>query len=233
MTKKWPAYSPLKITFDADRLRTEVLATEEHWKSLAPAKRYAQSPQYFEVAPPECYADCEYIEKVGKEWVHHPGKSTWKGISLRHMPGIEKSRLGSNRYRFTGDGDDWVWDERFTIPYTRELVSSLPYVALDIVRVMSVSPGGFGPVHIDEINDNPCEKFDLLSTTFTIDYGGSHMQAQHEGNRFETDAPAFLFKDFVPHGVPPVTSRRLILRINGKADPDCYRELIDTDRAIW
>ncbi len=37
------------------------------------------------------------------------------------------------------------------------------------------------------------------------------------GARAVSDA-AFLFKDSVPHGVAPVTSRRLLLRVSGICD---------------
>jgi len=228
--KKWPVYAPLKVKFDADRFRHEILGTESHWKSLAPDRYFAGEPKFFRVAPQNYYDDCEYVDSAdGHKF--RSGRNTWRGISLRHDPGNAATKLGSNRYRLTSG--HWQWDSTYDIPYVREIVQSLPYETLEVVRVMSIDPPGFGPAHVDWPDDKIWEERDLVSTTFTIDYGGVHMQAKYEGKIFQTDAPVFLFKDSVPHGVSPVTHRRIILRVHGKADPSRYLPLIDTENSIW
>ncbi|MGJ4931906.1 hypothetical protein ACQR1I_32770 [Bradyrhizobium sp. HKCCYLS2038] len=230
--KKFPAYCPLDLDFDCDRMTAEILSTRPGWKPLAPAKRFARKAAFFEVAPEEFYARCEYVETNDDGgFVYQPGEPTWAGCSLTVTPRHEGSSAGSFslRARF----DDWHWDSRFDVPYVRSVVERLPYSQIEIVRVMSIAPGGFGPVHVDSRSDALWEEQGYAATTFILSSGGADMIFQRGTQRFAADARVFFFKDCYPHGVPPVTTHRVLLRVTGKVDYDNYVRMLNLGAAIW
>ena len=97
---------------------------------------------------------------------------------------------------------------------------------------MGISTGGFGPVHVDCPNDDLWEQHGYASSSIIIDSGGSDMIYMVDGQKHVGTDDVFFFNDCVPHGVPPVTRQRLMLRINGKVDYPQYRELMQLERAV-
>lgn len=149
------------------------------------------------------------------------------------MPDSPETYWGSSRYRRKYDGR-WVWNSQFDIPYTRSLVEALPLKRVDVVRVMSLPPGGLGPVHVDCKDDSPWEHDGIVSISLLLQDGGVPMRFQSDdGAVYDVNDDAFFFKDCAPHGVPQVKTRRLLLRINGLADGARLRSRMDFDRAIW
>jgi hypothetical protein len=230
--KKFPAYCPLNFDFDPERMSRELLDTRSGWRHLPPIKRFATAPRYFEVAASEFYSKSEYVEVDEKgEFVYHPGDPTWSGCSLTSTPQNKNSGAGS--FGLRAKFDDWAWQPQFDIPYTRSVIERLPYTQIEIVRIMSIDIDGFGPVHVDTRNDDLWEEMGYAATTFMLLSGGVDMQVQKGDLRFAANAPVFFFKDCFPHGVPPVKSTRLLLRVTGKVDYRAYRELMLLDDAVW
>ncbi len=230
--KKFPVYCPLDFEFDRARMHTELLATRQGWRHLPPLKRFTTAPLSFEVAAPEFYARSEYVETDHNgDFVYHPGHSTWSGCSLTSTPQSKNAAAGS--FSLRAKFDDWVWNPAFDVTYTRSVVERLPYTQVEIVRIMSIDPGGFGPVHVDARTDELWEEKGYAATTFLLESGGVDMLVQRGERRFAADAPVFFFKDCFPHGVPPVKSTRLLLRVTGRVDYPAYRRLMQLEHAIW
>jgi hypothetical protein len=230
--KKFPVYCPLDFDFDRDRMGRELLGTRHGWRHLPPIKRFATAPRYFEVAGPEFYAKAEYVDvDENGDFVRHEGHPTWSGCSLTSTPQNQNSVSGS--FGLRAKFDDWAWQPQFDVPYTRSVIERLPYTQIEIVRIMSIDTDGFGPVHVDIRNDDLWEEKGYAATTFMLDSGGVDMLVQRGDRRFAANAPVFFFKDCFPHGVPPVKSTRLLLRVTGKVDYPAYRELMQFETAVW
>jgi hypothetical protein len=230
--KKFPVYCPLDFEFDRHRMSGELLGTRDGWRHLPTIKRFATAPAYFEVAAPEFYAKSEYVEVDDKgDFIHHPGNPTWSGCSLTSTPQSKYSAAGS--FGLRAKFDDWAWQPQFDIPYTRSVIERLPYLQIEIVRIMSIDTDGFGPVHVDCRNDGLWEEKGYAATTFMLESGGVDMLVQRGDLRFAASAPVFFFKDCFPHGVPPVKSMRLLLRVTGKVDYPAYSRLMQLENAVW
>jgi hypothetical protein len=230
--KKFPVYCPLDFDFDRQRMSRELLNTRDSWRHLPTIKRFATAPYYFEVAAAEFYAKAEYVELDGTGGsIYHSGNPTWSGCSLTSTPRSKNSVAGS--FGLRAKFDDWTWQPQFAVPYTRSVVERLPYTQIEIVRIMTIDAGGFGPVHVDIRNDELWEEKGYAATTFMLESGGTDMLIQRGDRRFAANAPAFFFKDCYPHGVPPVKSLRLLLRVTGKVDYPAYRKLMQLEGAVW
>jgi len=230
--KKFPVYCPLAFDFDRGRMSSELFGTRNGWRRLPTIKRFAKAPFYFEVAGPEFYAKSEYVEVDEKgHYTYHEGHPTWSGCSLTSTPQDKNSAAGS--FGLRAKFDDWAWQPQFDIPYTRSIIENLPYTQIEIVRIMSIDTEGFGPVHVDTRNDDLWEEMGYAATTFMLESGGVDMLVQKGDRRFAANAPVFFFKDCYPHGVPPVKSTRLLLRVTGKVDYPAYRKLMQLDHAVW
>jgi hypothetical protein len=236
--KRYPIYCPLAIAFDAQRLYDELIALAPRFGTLATAwANLRDRSKWFDVGDDELNANVEHVvpdpgDPEKRRFV--PGKVPgWWGISLTHVAGRPETRWGSSRYRRMFDGL-WTWDEDLAIPYTRQLVESLPFDRLDVVRVMSLAPGGFGPTHIDCDDDSPWERDGLASISFVPRDGGVPTRFMATDRRLhDVRDPVFFFKDCAPHGIPQTLSRRLMLRISGAADPQRVLPLMQIVRAIW
>jgi hypothetical protein len=49
----------------------------------------------------------------------------------------------------------------------------------------------------------------------------------------DVNDPVFFFKDSAPHGIPQTVSPRMMLRVNGAADPERVLALMQPAKAIW
>jgi len=237
--KRLPVYCPLALSFDAERLYRELFALLPFFESLATkGATLEKRSKWFSIGDDYLYGNVEhYIQDPSRPidppvFVHSAVPSWW-GISLTHVPGLPETHSGSNRYRRKHDGQ-WVWKADLDVPYTRELVGSLPFTRFDTARVMSLPPGGFGPVHADCRDDTPWEIDGIASITFLLRDGGVQMRFQApDGRLHDVSDPVFFFKDCAPHGVPRTASRRLLLRVNGAADSRPLSRLLRLEDAVW
>ena len=232
--KKFPIFCPLSFTADLNKLSSELNLLKDKWLKILPNSMWIRKPiipYSYQIADKEHYDNCENTDRVDGKPVNWDGKyKTWLGMSLTHIPINPATKYGSVRFRTM---KDWIWDDSLDIPYTKEVISRLPYKELNVVRLMVIEPGGFGPLHKDDFDDDLWEKNDIVSTTITISHGGSPLKFVHNDKMIDVKDDVFFFKDSVYHGVPPVKSQRMILRINGKVDYQKYNELMQFDKSIW
>jgi hypothetical protein len=236
LKKRFPVYCPLEVAFDAERLSTELLALLPSFGNM-PTKRTNLDPsRWFRLGEDSLYANVEHYTLAGPDAAPVfvagavPG---WRGIGLRHVPQVPETAGASNYYRRKHDGA-WAWRSDLEIPYTRELLASLPFTRLDTVRVLSLPAGGFGPAHADCRDDTPWEVDGIASISFLLRDGGVPMRFRAtDGVLRDVNDPVFFFKDCAPHGVPQTVSRRLLLRINGAAESQPLLKLMRLEEAVW
>ena len=237
-SKRLPTYCPLRIPYDAERLHDELIGLLPKFESLAPAAAaLKRRSEWFEIGDDYLYENVEHNAPDPSQSedarVFVPGKvPSWWGISLTHVPGRPETQSGSSRYRGRYDGK-WAWKPGLKLPYARQLVENLSFDKLNVVRVMSLPAGGFGPAHVDCKDDSPWETDGVASITFLLRDGGVPMRFMAaDKSVHDVNDSVFFFKDCAPHGIPRTTSRRLLLRING-AGSKRLMELMRSEDAIW
>jgi hypothetical protein len=211
-----PLYAPLAFDYDRTGLERELLALVPQFRpilinetSTLPENRR----RWFMVADDAHY---DHVDR------HRSGEAVFgryrslEGLGLRRGP-TGTTVDDSVTRRKPDDCSGWDWDGRYDAPLARAAIERLPFTRLRGVRLLSLPPGGFLPVHVDAQDDSYWAAGHATLSLLVAD-GGQPMQMLIDGAIQAVSDPAFLFKDSVPHGVAPVSGRRLLLRISGICD---------------
>ncbi|MEK9969866.1 MAG: hypothetical protein VW600_12070 [Ferrovibrio sp.] len=212
-----PVYAPLAFDYDRAGIARELLALVPLFRPIL-ISEISTLPEnrrrWFMVA------DDDHHDHVDR---HRNGEAVFgryrslEGLGLRRGP-TGTTMDDSVTRRKPDDCAGWEWDARYNAPLTRATIERLPFTRLRGVRLLSLPPGGFLPVHVDAHDDSYWALGHATLSLLVAD-GGQPMQMLVEGGIRAVSDPAFLFKDSVPHGVAPVSGRRLLLRISGACDP--------------
>lgn len=233
---RWPVWAPLAFKYDKTKALLETESLSSFFIALPPhISTVVDHKRFWPIVPDELY------DKIGfwKDKQHYPGiNPTWEGLNLTttNQADSKDTTSGANRIQGASRGQ-WYWNLEVAkkCKYICFLVEQLPFEYFDVVRIMTIPVGGFGPIHIDkpEGEKEHSEK-DFAGLTLELSNGGVGMQIKdREGNRHDVTDDAYLFLDTVPHGVPLVSHKRTIIRIYGKIEPNKLHKLIDYERAIW
>jgi hypothetical protein len=234
-----PVYCPLNVEFDRDGLRDELLATEESWLDTPIHIYECKNPdRYFLVAPREYYDDLtNYYMTDQDKLVIVPRKyPSWRCYNLTHIPNNAKGNkrrsvsTGSGLIHWRFEPHEWEWRD-INLPILKDITQQLGYTQVTIARIMSIAEGGFAPAHVDAQKDE--WQTGMVSTTIMVDDGGAQMKFKVGDDIHETESSVFFYKDSYPHGVPVLSSRRLMVRIVGIVDMDRYKSLLDLSRAVY
>jgi hypothetical protein len=212
-----PIYAPLAFDYNRAGVARELLALVPQFRPILISESSTlpeNRRRWFMVA------DDEQLDHVDR---HRKGEAVFgkyrslEGLGLRRGPsGLTED--DSVARRKADDCTGWDWDLRYDVPLTRAAIERLPFTRLRGVRLLSLPPGGFLPTHRDAVDDSYWEQGHATLSLLVAD-GGQPMLMQAENGEIKavSDA-AFLFRDSAPHGVAPVTSRRLLLRVSGICD---------------
>lgn len=212
-----PVYAPLAFDYDRAGVEGELLALVPQFRPILISESSTlpeNRRRWFMVV------DDEQLDHVDR---HRNGEAivgkyrSLEGLGLRRGP-TGMTVDDSVTRRKADDCAGWDWDLRYDVPLTRATIERLPFTRLRGVRLLSLPPGGFLPTHRDAVDDSYWEQGHATLSLLVADGGQPMlMQAENGEIRAVSDA-AFLFKDSVPHGVAPVSSRRLLLRVSGICD---------------
>lgn len=213
-----PVYAPLAFEYDRAGLERELLALVPLFRPILISESSTlpeNRRRWFMVT------DDEHLDHVDR---HRNGEAVFgkyrslEGLGLRRGP-TGTTVDDSVTRRQADDCAGWDWDLRYDAPLTRATLERLPFTRLRGVRLLSLPPGGFLPTHRDAVDDSYWEQGHATLSLLVAD-GGQPMLMQPDigGEIIAVSDAAFLFRDSVPHGVAPVTSRRLLLRISGICD---------------
>lgn len=209
-------YRKVKYDYDKEKLLEEIYKHEDmFFKILALKENFKKRP--FSIVPEDYYDKVESREPYGPlDGKRIEGSiSTWKGFNFTHIPGEPVSKYGRNSNRLTHE--NWEWRPDVECDYLKKIVNDLGFVSIQNVRVMTIYPGGFGPVHIDASPESLYYD-NHISITLNVEDGGQPLVAQIDGSLYEFNDRCFIFKDDCWHGVGLVNSRRTQIRINGTVD---------------
>jgi hypothetical protein len=220
-----PIYAPLAFDYDRAALATELLALVPQFRPILIGERPTLPEyrrQWFMVT------DDEHLDHVDRHRNGHEifGKyRSLEGLGLRRGP-TGSTRDDSVTTRKADDCAGWDWDERYAAPLTRATIERLPFRRLRGVRLLSLPPGGFLPAHVDASDDSYWENGHTTLSLLVASGGQPMLMLTGGGELRAVSDPAFLFRDSVPHGVAPVQSRRLLLRISGICDQEALAQML-------
>lgn len=241
MRNTWPVWAPLKFQYDQQVLLREALSLTDRFIPL-PAHISTIKDRarlgYWDVVPAEFYDDTSYWSAVPGETKSNGTKDNWYGLNLTTVDGIKSSLMdtGANLVQGKYKGQ-WEWNEKYksAISTIISTVDQLPFEHYDTVRIMTLPPKAYGPVHIDkpEGESEHSEK-GFFGLTLQLDSGGAPLEIRDtDGRRHDVNAPAFMFLDTVAHGVRQVEETRCLIRAYGKINVDQIKYMIDWKNAIW
>jgi hypothetical protein len=238
IVKRLPVYAPLALRFDAERLYAELSALRTRFEPLTTTETMLRNRfRWFDVGTDYLYGNVERTvpdpaTPGGRRYVAGRVRS-WQGLALTHVPERPETSSGSSRFR-GGEEGRWAWKAGMDLPYTRSVVARMPFERVDVVRVMALPRGGFGPTHVDWPDDTLWERDGMATLTLMARTGDVPMRFMTEDRKVhEASDRAFFFKDSAPHGVPRARSARLLLRIHGKARGARLREMMRLEKAVW
>lgn len=167
----------------------------------------------------------------GKE-IQYKEIPQWNGVTYTQIKGNIYSQIASVPSR-NNNQVGWTWREDLEIPHIKALVESLNFSELHLVMSMRIDKGGLGLVHNDDPRGVYYGRNDCLGITINLKSGGTKLYYRHNGNILTINDDCCIFRDDCWHGVPPVSSERLLLRINGKPNEETIESLVDTSSIIW
>ncbi|MGE0631902.1 MAG: hypothetical protein AB7O96_05815 [Pseudobdellovibrionaceae bacterium] len=180
----------------------------------------------------------QYIENGELKYANALSKS-FRVANLTCVPDEPASRHQAVKF----ENDDFIrlrmkyaglWKLRDEIhaPQIKNLILSLPFDHLSLVRLCVYEDGCFTPAHVDE----PSQKYKKAGyhiINIILEAGQAQMVLKANGNEFKCPDRAFLFDFSYPHGVPKVQGRRILLCIEGKINEAELSKLIKWPEVVW
>jgi hypothetical protein len=211
-----PVYAPLAFDYDRAALEGELLALVPQFRPILINERSTLAEnrrRWFMVADDEHY---DHVDRHRDGVAVYGRHRSLEGLGLRRGP-TGTTVDDSVTRRKPDDCAGWDWDLRYDAPLTRATIERLPFTRLRGVRLLSLPPGGFLPAHVDAPDDSYWT-LGHATLSLLVAAGGQPMLMLVDGTVRAVSDAAFLFRDCVPHGVAPVSGRRLLLRISGICD---------------
>ena len=140
---------------------------------------------------------------------------SWKSIFLR----INNIKTFTDFKSAKGlDHNQWFWNDRFNIPYIKELVEALPMSNVGMIRGF-ILEGPF-PMHTDTNNNTPTDLSFKLGLTIA-----ARLDDPMILDGVEVFEKNILFNDAVLHGFPNAKGKQISIRIFGDFDYDKFKVL--------
>jgi len=130
------------------------------------------------------------------------------------------------------DYDNWDWDYDIDIPYTRDIIESIPFTKLGTVRIV------FFPnvpcIEHTDWDDNSDTKH-TLGLSIIPNTGNTHCNVWHESRQEYVSIPgnAMLLNDSFKHWVPTSEGTRITMRLFGEIDYSWFNDKIDYDLCYY
>ena len=148
---------------------------------------------------------------------------------------LRKSSI-QTEYRYRGaksaDFSSWDWDWDVDIPYTRSVISTIPFVTLGTVRIVYF-PSIPCMEHTDW--DNVSDVRHTLGISIIPDTANTHCNVWSEKENQYVSIPgnAMLLNDSVRHNVPAGTGTRITMRLFGEIDYTWFDDKINQSRCYY
>lgn len=227
-------YQPFDFTYDKQRMREEIdrVPKELFTKTIFPWKEKVFNPQAFgnwTVGTKEMNENVSRWYRENNERVNVQGPiETPYTLSASWVPEEPVSRDSVYRVSETGKIDKlhtlyqhpWQWRDDIHIPYIREVVAQLPFEFVQLTRLIVTAAGGFCPVHQDESRQDPYYDLGFGKINFNIMSGNQPLIIKAGDHTYYGDADTFYVNSAFPHGVEPITEKRVQIQVCGKLRKD-------------
>lgn len=228
-------YAPLNFSYDKDKIRRELEAIPS---SLKTDDVFPWKTENFDTAANGgWYLGSQELNENISRWhfvngekkiVRGPSKVTSTVIAT----GVPEDQ-DSSKYTFKIQNGkivkfhmlyqrNWDWRNDLNIPSIIETAKRLPFEYIQLVRLVFTEAGSFCPVHLDESPKDDYYSKGFGKINLNILSGGQALQIKVGDRIYNADADVFFLNSSFPHGVAPVSSRRLQIQISGKLKPDWH-----------
>lgn len=110
----------------------------------------------------------------------------------------------------------WYWDDRFDIPYVKQIVEALPLNTIGMIRAFILT--GPLPIHVDSNETTPTELSYKLGLTIA-----SKLEEPMILDGVPVNDKYLLFNDEVSHGFPNATGTQISIRVFGDFDYEKFK----------
>ena len=228
-------YAPINFSYDKARIRSELESIPEDKLiySIFPWKTKEFNPDIhggWYLGPRELNENIShwYFENGEKHIVQGSTKVT-NTINATEPPVNDPTSQGTFKIE---NGkivklhmvyqQPWRWRSDLNIPYIIETAARLPFEYIQLVRLIYTEPGAFCPVHLDEspYDDYYAKGFGKIN--LNIADGKQTLQIKVNDKIHHADSDVFFFNSSFPHGVAPVSEKRLQIQVSGKLLSDWH-----------
>jgi hypothetical protein len=242
--KDFPIYSPLSANFDydADIIIHEImpLLINEQERSLPFENGHSIYDQTgsLKIAPLTDLENTTKYKIIDGQRIPINGKfKTYHVFNLTYLPEEADSYIDIYRHDDPEKKIFWhtykkpfTWREELQGTETKRYLEQFPWEYIQGVRVIHMSPPSIGQIHRDShpIANYKYFKDGFASITFNVAHGDGVLNYIDKDIQYSVDnnTKLFHFNDSALHGVTPITSERIQLRVWGKLKVS-YRDLLD------
>jgi len=237
----FPVWAKIDHEFDQLRIKNELLSNNIFSKSMIATTNYVngksiwdQDKNFFSEDEFQNHQRIPHYKIENNEKVLVPGEiNTFNMLNLTELPDKPKSSLDSWEGSLKNNDriplwikyshESWNWRSDLDIPYTKEVINSLPIEYVLTVRCIIQSPPSIGVVHRDSgpITNQEFFKKGYGSITLNISDGGANLYFINHKNQQkfrvnESKHKAWHFDDSCIHCTSEVQSERIQLRVFAK-----------------
>jgi hypothetical protein len=216
-------YATLNFSYDKEKLTSEVMAyehlLEQVYAASGPLRR-----RPFNTVSEERYKQLEDTWEPNATVVPITG---WLGYNFTRV--VDNPDIKSGIIPIREKHEHWEWQPELNLPYLKSLVEGLGFTQFRTIKLYTLEPMHFVPVHADS---STAYYENNISATFGIDNGGTMLTTHDKRRLYKIESDCFIFRDDCWHGTGEATSKRILVRISGKADESKISQYIDSKTII-
>lgn len=233
-----PYYAPIKgYDYDQSRVIEELNLNVKKESGTDPIFRFkngrsiVDQDKILNFASDEELQNTKHAVETENGLIHKEGKyETFKLYSLTYIPEEPLSKLGhtfdpdnkQNGMFFYRYRHNWTWQEEYLNSYTRQVVESLPWEYVQLVRLIVMWPNSIGQTHADGKQGPLLRYYEQghATITFNVSTGGGqlyYVDCDGESKVCDNTEKIWHFDDSCVHGVSRIIDEpRYQLRVWGK-----------------
>lgn len=235
----------LKLDFDYEKIKTEMLTLRPYWTYTPPWKTHIDSGlsgQIFMSESEDRYNEIDYLVDNGPNQSATFVKNKLRGQWIYYLRKHKDNTTNTHKFYVTKNLStaDWSWISEYKnlIPYTIQCIESLPFRHIGCIRVF-VTENTFFPTHRDFGMGGPAE----LSTDYEKTLGLSiipdtgnvpmSIYSYRDKKVHEVHGNAMLFNDSAFHGVKYTPGQRITIRVFGDIDFNEFSPFLDKSQIFY
>lgn len=213
-----------------EQVADEVMALNENMIGLGISDNwYINRDDFPQLGPGYAYENYELKNPSGQHVKGKNSRNMWQAMNLTWSDEHKNPSHVSVSERQDSAQMNWKWNPGFQLSETQKLIAQLHPEKLLTVRAMLMPAGHLGFFHIDG-NNLWAEGYQQIN--IILRSGGSPFVIRLNDKFVEVPDACFCFNDRNLHGVPQVSSERLILVVTGKFSKSALQTLANPETYV-